>query len=223
MKRFSKPGRSILWLAFSALLALLTSIDLARADDPKGKSAPADSSDEKDKEKDNDKDEGEKDKEPIVFDIADGKFQLTTPAGWERKEPASRIVEHEFEAPAAEGDERPGRVTVMGAGGSIEDNLNRWYAQFTQPDGSSTKEKAGEPEKLSAADQEIMLVDIPGTFLDKPPRAAKGIEREGYRMLGAIIKTKKYGLIFIKLVGPEKTIEENKKPFEEMLKGLKAT
>ena len=160
--------------------------------------------------------------EETVVGILDGKYELTAPAGWEPKEPANNIIESEFEAPPAEGDERPGRITIMSAGGSIEQNLDRWYGQFKQPDGSDTKEAAGEPKKIEAAGTEIILVDIKGTFIDKPPRAQKGVEREGYRMLGAIVVTKDSGKSFIKFYGPEKTVGEYAEAFEEMLKNLKA-
>jgi hypothetical protein len=39
-------------------------------------------------------------------------------------------------------------------------------------------------------------------------------------MLGAIVETKKYGLQFIKLYGPEATIKANEAAFKAMLKSL---
>lgn len=154
------------------------------------------------------------------FEIAGGNFKLTAPANWEAKEPAVSIIEHEFKVPESEGDEMPGRVTVMNAGGGVQANLDRWYSQFKQPDGSDTKELAGEPEKMTIAGQEIILVDISGTYVDKPPRAARGIDRPHYRLLGAIISTEEHGDYFIKFYGPEKTVTDNEEAFEKMLEGL---
>src|SRR4051812_24182281 len=74
-----------------------------------------------------------------AFTVGEGAMTMKAPAGWIKKKPATRIVEHEFEIPAAEGDARPSRTTIMGAGGTIEDNLNRWFGTFVQPDGSDTK------------------------------------------------------------------------------------
>lgn len=160
--------------------------------------------------------------------IAEGKFEMTAPESWQRKQPKTNIVEHEFEVPAADGDERPARLTVMGAGGSIEDNIERWYGQFRQPDGGDTADQAKVEQKMVAG-QEVTQVDVSGTYLDKPggPFAGgKTIERENYRMLAAIIETtqkgKKTGNYFIKLVGPRKTIEENKEAFDAMIDSLKA-
>ncbi|HEX4128963.1 MAG TPA: hypothetical protein VHZ24_02890 [Pirellulales bacterium] len=161
-----------------------------------------------------------------TFDIAEGAFKLPVPEGWKSKQPATRIVEHEFEVPAAEGDERPGRVTVMGAGGSIDDNINRWCGQFEQPDGSNTRDKAV-IKKHAIAGQDVTVVDISGTYDDRPPfAAAKGTQRPDYRMLAAIIETKRAGQptgnYFIKFYGPGKTVGQNEAAFKKMIDGLEA-
>lgn len=166
-----------------------------------------------------DKEEGKK------FTIADGKFELTAPATWVVKQPRVRIIENEFEAPAAEGDEMPGRITVMGAGGTIEANIDRWIGLFTQPDGSDTK-KAAKVKKTTIAGQQVHLVDVSGTYLDKPPFAGGGVEREKYRMLSAIIETtqggKKTGNYFIKFIAPAHTAADNEEGFQKMIESLSA-
>lgn len=146
-----------------------------------------------------------------------GTIKLVAPAAWTRKQPASQIIAHEFAITPAEGDKQPGRMTVMAAGGSIDANVERWYGQFTQPDGSKTADRA-KREKLSAAGCEIHLVDISGTFLDRPAPRAPGVERPDYRMLGAIVDTKQ-GLIFFKFYGPQKTVAEQEQAFRAMLEG----
>src|SRR6059058_280378 len=74
-----------------------------------------------------------------TFTIGEGKLALTAPASWTKKEPASRIVEVEFAIPPAKGDETPGRLTAMGAGGSVESNVDRWIGQFVGPGGAAPK------------------------------------------------------------------------------------
>ena len=193
----------------------LANADKKRAGEKPGKQAA----------KDKDEDGGEKKRkqkqEDLEFDIAGGKFKLVAPDTWIRKEPKVRIIDHEFEVPASEDDERSGRVTVMGAGGTVEENLDRWFGQFLQPDGSSTKD-AAEIDEMTVAGQEVHLVDVSGTYVDKPPFAGRGIERENYRMLAAIIATKSGQDYFIKLYGPERTIAENEKAFVGMIEGLEA-
>jgi len=161
------------------------------------------------------------DKPGQAFSIGEGKLTLTAPANWTKKEPASRIIEIEFAVPPAKGDETPGRLTAMGAGGSVEDNINRWAGQFVGPGGSAPKPKL---DKTNVGVAEVEVVDLAGTYKDTPggPFAGgKTVMRDNYRMLGAIIQTKDNGNYFLKLYGPKATIDENERGFQEMVKSLK--
>ncbi|HVU85742.1 MAG TPA: hypothetical protein VHD36_00355 [Pirellulales bacterium] len=152
--------------------------------------------------------------------VVGGAFQLTSPENWISREPRTRIVEHEFAVPKAAGDDADGRVTVMGAGGGVAANIDRWYQQFTQPDGAGTKERA-KVEKKEIAGQAVTIVDISGTYMDRPGPMAPGVERPHYRMLGAIIETKHNGNHFIKFYGPEKTVAANVDAFNKLLDSLR--
>ena len=161
-----------------------------------------------------------------VFTIADGAIALDAPAGWQRVQPKSGIVETEFAIPsegaAADGAAlAPGRMTVMGAGGSVEANIERWYGQFAQPDGSSTKDKSA-VKKLKVAGRDITLVDIAGTYKDSPGGPFAGgqtIERPGYRMLAAIVEGPD-GNYFLKFYGPAATVEKHADGFRKMVEGM---
>ena len=150
--------------------------------------------------------------------IAGGAFQLDAPAAWKVKQPRSRIVAHEFAVNAADGDKNDGRLTIMGAGGTIEANISRWKGQFKK----TTDSKVGEKK---IADQKVSLVDISGTFNESigPPIARKSVERPNYRMLAAIIQTEGKGNYFIKLYGPAKTIAGAEKQFHGFVESLQAT
>src|SRR5687768_6469883 len=64
-----------------------------------------------------------------------GKFKMTVPEDWVRKEPKVRIIDHEFAVKASEDDDADGRITMMFSGGSIEANISRWRnQQFTEID-----------------------------------------------------------------------------------------
>ncbi|HEY1067068.1 MAG TPA: hypothetical protein VGE52_13185 [Pirellulales bacterium] len=147
--------------------------------------------------------------------------KLTVPAEWKKVEPKSRIVQFEFAAPKAEGADADGRVTFMAAGGSIDANIERWYGQFTQPDGKSTKDRA-KVEKKTIDGLEVHLVDISGTFAESSggPFAGKTVERPDYRMLAAIIVAND-AQIFIKFTGPAKTIAANAENFQKMIESVK--
>jgi hypothetical protein len=149
-----------------------------------------------------------------------GKFRVTAPESWKRTEPKSPIISYEFAVPKVEGDAQDGRMTVMAAGGGAEANIERWFGQFTQPDGKSTKERS-KVEKLKVAGQQVHLVDISGTFDDKPAPRLPGVKREKYRMLGAIIETNE-AMFFLKFYGPERTVDEYAKQFRQMVDGLQS-
>ena len=157
------------------------------------------------------------------FSIGDGAYSMPFPTGWTRKPPKFNLIEHEFEAPASEGDEKPGRATISNSGGTIEANIDRWYGQFRQPDGSSTKDKA-KIENKKIADSDVTIVDITGTYDDKvaPFSPMPGVQREGYRMLAAVVATKKAGNYYIKFYGPKKTIGDQEESFKKMVEGLQA-
>ncbi len=167
--------------------------------------------------------------ESLGFTIADGGFSLDAPESWKRVQPKSNMIETEFSIPsegqAADGSpEQPGRMTVMGAGGSIQANIDRWYGQFAQPDGSPTKDKST-TKKLNLAGCTVTIVDIPGTYKDSPggPFAGgKTVERPNYRMLAAIVETPDRGNYFLKFYGPAKTVEKHADGFRKMVEGMVA-
>lgn len=161
-----------------------------------------------------------------VFAIADGALSLEAPSGWQRVQPRSGIVETEFAIPSEGagpdgGPLAPGRMTVMGAGGSVEANIERWFGQFAQPDGSSTRDKAS-TKKLRVAGRDVTIVDVSGTYKDSPggPFAGgKTIDRPGYRMLAAIVEGPD-GSYFLKFYGPAATVERHADGFRKMIEGM---
>lgn len=166
-----------------------------------------------------------KEETPASFSIGENDAMELVPAkDWKKKMPRSRIVEHEFEIPVVEGDKIPGRLTVMGSGGSIDENVNRWLGQFTDAAGKPlTKDKA-KVDKLSIGGLTVHYVDLSGTYKDMPAGPFAGgatTLRENYRMLGAIIENKKSGNYFLKLYGPKATIAANEKAFQDFVNSLK--
>jgi len=158
-----------------------------------------------------------------AYSIGGGSFLLEAPAGWKRVQPKSGIVETEFSIPSA-GDLPAGRMTVMGAGGSVQANVDRWYGQFAQPDGSATKDKAT-TKTLKLAGSTVTMVDVSGTYKDMPggPFAGgKTIERPDYRMLAAIVETPESGSHFLKFYGPAATVAKEADGFRTMVEGIVA-
>jgi hypothetical protein len=167
------------------------------------------------------------DSKRTTVELADGKITLLAPEDWVNVKPKSNIVQYEFSAPKLDekDKDKAARITFTASGGTIEDNIVRWYGQFEQPDKSATKDKA-KVEKFDADGQTIHWVDIPGTFKDTmgagpfAPSKAPTM-RENYRMLGAIIETKGQGNHYVKITGPAETVEKLAEGFRKMLKELK--
>jgi hypothetical protein len=162
--------------------------------------------------------------DPRVFAIAQGAFTLEAPAGWQRVAPKSGIVETEFAIPGPGEADALGRMTVMGAGGSVQANIDRWFGQFSQPDGGATKERAT-TKKMQVAGCDVTLVDVGGTYKDMPGGPFAGgaaIERPGYRMLAAIIETPDGGNQFLKFYGPAATVGPHVDGFRQMVEGMVA-
>lgn len=156
-----------------------------------------------------------------AFTIAGGALSLSAPEGWKKVPPKSAIVETEFEIPGA-GDLPAGRMTVMGAGGTVQANIDRWIGQFAQPDGGSTKDKTT-TKQFKLADCTVTMVDIPGTYKDMPggPFAGgKTVERPDYRMLAAIVETPAAGNYFLKFYGPAAIVAKHADGFRQMIEGI---
>jgi hypothetical protein len=65
----------------------------------------------------------------------------------------------------------------------------------------------------------VTVVDYSGTFNDSMGPFAPGEQREGYRMIGAIIPVGTQ-LHFVKAYGPEKTMERHHEAFQAFLQTL---
>jgi hypothetical protein len=141
-----------------------------------------------------------------------GKFKMTVPEEWVRKEPKVRIIDHEFAAKASEDDAADGRITMMFSGGSIEANISRWRnQQFTEIDEATPED----PRELTIAGQKILVVDIIGTYIEM----GTGAERPNYRMLAGIISLKD-GNYFVKFIGPRRTVTDHEPNFLALLESL---
>jgi hypothetical protein len=159
---------------------------------------------------------------PLPIWVADDNLKFSASGTWKSVKPKSNMLEVELKIPRVGDDDRDGRLTIMGAGGSIEANIVRWEGQFIQPDGSPTSEKSKSTEK-EVAGQKVNMVDISGTFMDGAPFSGQKIERESYRMLAAIVQTEKHGNYFVKFYGPKATVDANAKHFKAMIQSLKVT
>jgi hypothetical protein len=107
-----------------------------------------------------------------------------------------------------------------GQGGSIEANLDRWYGQFQQPDGGSTRERAN-VTKSKAGQLSITRADVEGTYVAAVrPGAAERHNEPGYRMIAAVVEGPS-GPWFIRFLGPAREISAGETAFDGFLSGLR--
>lgn len=169
---------------------------------------------------------GKKEMEGMSCELASGALKLMAPAAWESVTPKSSMTAYQFKVPKVEGEdaETPdGKLTVMTVGGSMDANLQRWYGQFTQPDGSST-EDATKIEDINVAGFDVKLVSLQGTMSERmgggPFAGGKMVERPNYRKMIAVIQSGEMGQHFVTLTGPGKTVQANSEHFMTMVKSL---
>ena len=151
-------------------------------------------------------------KNPAEVDL--GQVHFTAPKVWLRKPRKSEFVMAEFALPRAEGDPADGRLTITSAGGTVEDNLNRWRGQFV-----------GKPEKdtqdsLDVSGNKATLVDFSGTYVVQNMAMGESTKAPNYRMLGAIVDVGGQ-LYFVKAYGPAKTMATRADEFRAFVKSLK--
>ncbi len=161
-------------------------------------------------------DASKSDRSPTTIRLADGALTLKAPESWEKRQPRFRIIEYEFAVRPPEGKGDAGRVTIMGAGGSVAANIDRWKGQFA-------KVARSEEEEFNVGKVKVRIVDLEGTFRERrggPFSGAPAKLRSDYRMLGAIVVTPNKGQYFIKITGPKATLAKQKDALKEMLKEL---
>ena len=108
-----------------------------------------------------------------------------------------------------------------GKGGGVQENLERWYGQMTQPDGKASKD-AGVVTIKSVKALKVTALDLPGTYKGMatpggPPASAK----DGYRLLAAIVEGPG-GPWFFRVIGPEATVKASRPAFAAFIDGVEA-
>ena len=98
-------------------------------------------------------------------------------------------------------------------GGPIQLNIERWVGQFSSNTGEPVEPTITEFETNGMP---ITLVELSGTYQGmRPP------PKPNQHFFGAIIEAPVVGNVFIRLVGPEATVLENKDAFMNLLHNLK--
>jgi hypothetical protein len=154
--------------------------------------------------------------EPASFNAGDFKFAV--PAGWRSEQPASPMRKAELYVPGPEGTGKAGEaiITVFhfgaGQGGTVQQNVDRWFGQFD-----------GDNDAKGAATAKETIGTVPVTFVRARGTFQSGIPgqpttpMEGQALLGAILESPN-GDVYIKMTGPAPTVEKAEPAFVQMVR-----
>lgn len=151
-----------------------------------------------------------------------GAITVRAPLAWKSEPPSSGMRKAQYALEKAKADEENASLVVFyfgqGQGGSVDDNLDRWYGQFSQPDGGASKDRA-KVAKRTVAGMPVTIADVAGIFSPgsmNPMMPHGPPPKPGYRMLAAIVETSE-GPYFFKLTGPLQTVEKWRESFDRFV------
>ena len=131
------------------------------------------------------------------------------PEGWNAARSTSRMRLAQWELPGDGSDSVEVVIFFFGegGGGGVKANLERWFGQFEQPDGSSTRDSATITEK-NDGDLRLTIADMRGTFVAPVrPGVEERNNRPGYRLIAAVVEGRG-GPWYFRALGPEGTVEK---------------
>src|SRR5262245_57150825 len=141
----------------------------------------------------------------------------TPPAGWKIEAPQPMRAAT-YTVLAAPGDKANAECGVYffgaGQGGSVNANIERWKGQFQDAAGKPSPAKV--VKRPATKGMTITTIDNSGQHSGHGRPISSGPSVAGYRLLGAIVEAPG-GNIFIKFVGPAKTVSANQAKFEQLL------
>ena len=147
-----------------------------------------------------------------------GDFSFAVPAHWRSVEPSSPMRKAEIHVPGPEGTGTAGEAVITvfhfgpGQGGTVQQNIDRWFGQF---DGdNNAKGAASAKETIGAVP--VTFARARGTFQSGMP-GQPATPLAGQALLGAILESPN-GDVYVKLTGPVPTVEKAEPAFVQMVR-----
>ncbi len=136
------------------------------------------------------------------------------PASFQTAPNPSTMRKATYKIAKAKGDTEDAELSVIGAGGGLEPNIQRWAGQFEgKPTPKRSTKKVG--------DLDVTLVELDGTFSGGGmPGMAPAAPKAKWKMLAAIVELGDEATFF-KLTGPEATVGATRKDFEALVASLR--
>ena len=147
-----------------------------------------------------------------------GDFSFAVPAGWISVAPSSPMRKAELRVPGPEGTGAAGEAVVTvfhfgpGQGGTVQQNVDRWFGQF---DGDIDA-KGAATAKETIGTVPVTFARARGTFQSGMPGQAT-TPLEGQALLGTILENPN-GDVYLKMTGPAPTVEKAEPAFVQMIR-----
>ncbi|MBD3160659.1 MAG: hypothetical protein GF346_00825 [Candidatus Eisenbacteria bacterium] len=151
----------------------------------------------------------------LAWDVPD-RFRPVTPSS------SMRVAEYEL--PAEDPDVKPAELALFffgpGIGGGTQANLERWAAQFRQPDGSDAMERATLETFTTDSGLEVSTIALTGIYEPSTMSSAPSFDHPGWALYGAVVEGEG-GPWFFKAVGPEAVIEAHRGALEGLYRSVR--
>jgi len=149
----------------------------------------------------------------VSREIEDPGVHWTKPAGWAQG-PDRQMRVATYLPPPRGGSALECAVFYFGegVGGSVDDNVDRWVAQFV---GAPNPTR----QRIQVNGLDVNRVEIEGTYLDPGTDMRSKGQQKHWMVLGAIVVGPR-GPVFFKLSGPAVAVREVSSDFDGMLSTL---
>jgi hypothetical protein len=153
---------------------------------------------------------------PATF--AAGDFKFAVPTGWNSVTPSSPMRKAELRVPGPEGTGAAGEAIItvfhfgQGQGGTVQQNIDRWFGQF---DGDNYG-KGAASAKETIGTVPVTFARARGTFQSGMP-GQPTTPLAGQSLLGAILESPN-GDVYVKMTGPAPTVEKAEPAFVQMIR-----
>lgn len=146
-----------------------------------------------------------------------GGLRMPKPVTWVWTKPSMQFRALQYAVPAngvnAPAAELVFSVFAGGDGGPIDANLDRWANQFRDGDAAAKSVRS----EATVSGMRVLRIESVGAYMGMGAAAP----RPGQMQLGAIVEAPGRN-VFIKLVGPQETVESNRAAFDALLAGMRS-
>jgi hypothetical protein len=151
------------------------------------------------------------------------RLDISIPPDWIKETPSSALRIAQYRLPALGNDGEDGSLVVFNRiGGTIQQNMERWYGQFMSSDGIDNRgDLDGKIEMING--MQVTYASVRGVYKTGSMGLPQDTgEKSNFMMLAAIVETPE-GPYYFKAVGPENTLIRRTKEFEQLIQSISYT